>query len=162
MEDRLRLNPFWPFSPAAGYALHAALFTALFLLITVATTPIASHGRTVLLPTAQSASPFIDAGDLVRVSVTYDGLVFVDAKWYPPSELPAAIALAVKRSPACSGCALVVSLDRSLPFGSVRRLLGLIQGAGASHIILAVHPTFSTPLLPAPNPGMQRTRYARR
>ena len=153
--DRLcRFATLRPLSAApGGFPLFAALFALLLYLVVLTTTPLSSHGKPLLLPVAQSATPFIDAGDLVHVSAAYDGSVFVSAKWYPAAELPQAITAAVRRSPSCPGCGLVLRIDRSLPFSHLRRLLRLVAAAGASNVILAVEPTPSAPLLPASNPA---------
>jgi len=165
MDGHRRLATCRPLHSAGGVPLFAALFALLLFLIVLTTTPLTSHGKPLLLPVAQSSTPFIDAGDLVYVSATYDGSVFVDAKWYPSPELPGAIEAAVMRSPTCTGCGLVLRIDRSLPFSQLRRLLRHVAAAGASRVILAVEPTPSTPLLPASNPacsGLAPLRAARR
>jgi len=165
MEGHCRLATYRPLHSAGSVPLFAALFALLLFLLVFTTTPLSSHGKPLLLPVVQSSTPFIDAGDLVHVSATYDGAVFVDAKWYPSAELPKAIEAAVMRSPTCAGCGLVLRIDRSLPFSHLRGLLRHVSAAGASRVTLAVEPTPSAPLLSASNPacsGLAALRAARR
>ena len=161
MDRNSRVATLRPLSAAAGgFPLLAALFAPLLYLVVLTTTPLTSHGKPLLLPVAHSATAFVDAGDLVHVSAAHDGSVFVGARWYPAAELPEAITAAVRQSPSCSGCGLVLRVDRSLPFSQLRRLLSLIRASGAPKAILAVEPTPSTPLLPASNQACSGLRFA--
>jgi biopolymer transport protein ExbD len=125
----------------------ASLLTLLFLAFLMLT-PVGSIHKPLLLPVATSAPTILDTGNLIHISIQADGFVFIDAKWYPLSDLPRALHHAVLVTPPCRGCGLVLSIDRSLPFSSVRRFLSLLAAAGASHVILDVEPASAS--LPVP------------
>jgi biopolymer transport protein ExbD len=148
------MNRVTPFAPTFHQVdvhpfplVTASLLTLLFLVFLMLT-PVGSIHKPLLLPVATSAPTILDTGNLVHISVQADGSVFIDAKWYPLRELPQALHHAVLLTPPCRGCGLVLSIDRSLPFSSVRRLLRLIADAGGSHVILDVEPASAMPLLP--------------
>ena len=135
------------FAPSRAHAgsqvfpvVSVTLAILLFLIFLVCT-PVYSHHKPLLLPTVSSAPVYLDTGDLVVVSVQQDGSVFIDRRWYPPAELPAALAHVVRVVPSVTRTGLVLCVDRSLSFSSVRRLLRLVSAAGASRVILDVEPT---------------------
>ena len=138
------MNRRLPISPTATHAgvhvfpvVSVGLANLLFLVLLVGT-PLSSHHKPLLLPEVPSPPLYLDAGDLVVISVQQDGSVFVGPKWYPVKELPTALQAVVRREPSATRIGLVLCIDRTVPFSSVRHLLRLVSATGASHVILRV------------------------
>jgi biopolymer transport protein ExbD len=69
-------------------------------------------------------------GDIV-ISVRADGLAFIGAKWFPPADLTTRLnQLAITTSDPN----VLLRLDRSLSYRSVRRLLRILAEAGFSRV----------------------------
>ena len=138
--------------PLAGPEIQFSLLLLAFLLLLVLG-PRAGpqhYGKPVLLPHVQGPDHRIEAdGDLV-ITVQADGYAFIGHKWYPASELLPAVQSHFART---RQVRVLVRLDRTLPFRSVRSLLRVLQAAQVPSAFLVTYesyagaPDFPLPLL---------------
>jgi len=109
------------------------------------------HGdRAVLLPCIQGSDHRPYTGDDIVVSVQADGSVFIGPKWYPTDALLAGISGSLARN---TQAQILIRIDKTLPFGSVRAVLHVLQQARVSSAFLVTHeayadePSFPLPVL---------------
>lgn len=117
--------------------MQFALFIPALLLLLLGPGPSATiprRARPVLLPDIPSAPLRIATDDDVRITIEPHNVVFLERTYLPLDEvLPALKArLGGLRSPR-----VVVYVDQSCPFGSVRSLLLVLRSAGISSVFLA-------------------------
>ena len=79
------------------------------------------------LPFVPYAPVVASADSGLRISVQRDGLIFLDAKWYPAYEFETKMREIGTRDPAKP---IRLHVDRELPFGTVRSVLRTLQAAG--------------------------------
>ena len=96
------------------------------------------------------------------IRITADGMIFLESKWFPDSESTAMFQRVAARSLSHAGSRVLLRVDRNVPFGTVRHFLERLRDIGITDATLLVDSENPLAPAPAPNPGMQRTRYARR
>lgn len=129
----MKLEPIAP-RPLAGPPLQFALllpFFVLFLLIPPRFPRCCMGIRYVAFPDTPTPHRLSSTeGDIV-ISVQADGMAFIGTKWFPPAELATRLnQLAISTS----NPNVLLRLDRSLSYRSVRRLLRILAEAGFSRI----------------------------
>ena len=132
-----------PFEPKAlsGAPLQFALIVP-FLFIVVGQfieTPDYCVGKPVVLPYVAHA-PLVPYEDHdLTLSVQSDGMIFIDAKWYPAPEFQKKMIEYGERAAAKH---ILLRADRELPFSKVRAVLQALRSAGFRHLTLV---TFEGP-----------------
>ncbi|MFN7988643.1 MAG: hypothetical protein U0529_14300 [Thermoanaerobaculia bacterium] len=119
-------------------------------------------GRPVLLPIVGWAPKVGATPQDSEFVVQCDGTVFLDRKWFPDPELPAMFQSIFRRTYSHPGSRVLLRLDRTTPFRTVRYILKSLREIGIAEATFLVLTSDPYGIAPAPNPGVQRTRYARR
>jgi len=97
-----------------------------------------------------------------EIQVNADGMVFFGSHWYPNPELPVMFQRVAQRTLSHPGSRVLLRLDRSTPFRTVHYLLRSLREIGIGEATFVVESQNPYAPAPAPNPGVQRTRFARR
>ena len=121
--------------PLAGAPLQFALLAPVFVvfLIFFVGTPIVCGGKAVDLPYLPSASQIPDTDNDLAVSVQRDGMIFLDARWYPAPAFSEKLLEIRQWAP---NRHILLRADRSLPFGQVRSVLLALRAAGFTKVAL--------------------------
>ncbi len=126
-----------PFEPRAlsGAPLQLALLVPFLFLVMglYLDLPDGFHGKPVILPFSAQA-PFVPFADNdLSISLQSDGMIFIDAKWYPAPEFHQKMLAFGERA---ASKHIVLRADRALPFGSVRSILLTLREAGFKNVTL--------------------------
>lgn len=100
------------------------------LIIFMVTAPFAVSGVNVQLPQSQ-AKPLKLSGDPLVLSVTPQGLFYLQKMEVPEAELVPKIKAAIGNDTAAS---IYIRADKSVPYGKVMEAMGAAQAAGVSKI----------------------------
>jgi hypothetical protein len=119
-------------------------------------------GRPVLLPITGWAPKVGATPQDSEIVVQSDGTVFLDHKWFPDPELPAMFQSISRRTYSHPGSRVLLRLDRTTPFRTIRYILKSLREIGIGDATFLVLTRDPYGIAPAPNPGVQRTRFARR
>jgi biopolymer transport protein ExbD len=96
-----------------------------------------------------------------EIRVTSDGLVYLGSRWFPDSELPFMFQRIAQRTLSHPGSRVLLRINRSTPFRTVRYLLRSLREIGIGDASLIVESQNPYAPSPAPNPGVQWSRSAR-
>jgi biopolymer transport protein ExbD/biopolymer transport protein TolR len=106
------------------------------LVIFMITAPLMTSSLKLELPRADAAQPN-DAPTSIAVALDKDGRTFFGDEALEPEALAARIAAAAQRNPQTE---VQLRADRSVPYGRVAELIGLVQKAGLSRIGFVTEP----------------------
>ena len=151
-------RPFMAPRPLSGPGLQfSLLLLVLGLFVLLAPQPPRNYyarGRPALLPGIQGPDYRFTSdarvGDDIVITVQADGFAFIGHKWYPAHALVTGITTHLAQSPRSR---VLLRVDRSLPFRSVRALLRILQGAHIPSVFLVTYeaypeePGFPLPLV---------------
>ena len=118
-------------------------------------------GNPVLLPVVEWAPRAPETPHDSHIKVRADGMVFLNSKWYPTPEFPIMFGHIARESLPHAGSRVFLTVDRYVPFGTVRILLHRLRETGIGEATLVVESRSPYGPPPAPNPGVQWTRSAR-
>ena len=131
--------PHWP-------QLQVSFLVLLFLVLLVGAPTHSHHGR-LYLPVTTHPLPYLPGTHPVHIAVQRDGMVLINQKWYLVPELPQALAKALRSDSSSSAPLVIVTIDRSLSFATVRRLFRLLSAAGATKVVLETESERPLPVL---------------
>ena len=106
------------------------------LVIFMITAPLMTSSLKLELPRAESAQPN-DAPQSIAVALDKDGRTFFGDEALEPEAFAARVAAAAQRNPQTE---VQLRADRSVPYGRVAELIGIVQKAGLSRIGFVTEP----------------------
>jgi len=125
-----------------AYPFSALLFVFTLFIFVWPGPDFVCGARRAFVPSVADAPVLPTAADpLPTVSVLEDGTVFLDSKWFPDPELPAGL----REYRSLHGPTIVISADRRLSVGHVKRVLQLASASGFSRLILAAESPLRRP-----------------
>ena len=133
--------------PVAVFPL-LGIVVALVVALCVYPGPGGCTGRPVLLPAVASAPCVPDMGRNLELTLQADGALFLETKWYPPSQLTlltTRVRAACRLNPLTT---VVLKADRSIAFASVRQVFQCLQKADVRHVLLRVEVVNQQGLVP--------------
>jgi biopolymer transport protein ExbD len=154
-----------PLQLGAAHAVSPILAGLLGVLLVILSPPssgFVSRGYVPALPDVDIAPPIIDSPHDSDIVVRDDDSVFFQSRWVPESQLPTMFQAVAQQSYSHPASRVILRVDRSASFHTVRYLLRSLRELGigeATLLVVSHNPTLGTA---APNPGVQRTRFARR
>jgi biopolymer transport protein ExbD/biopolymer transport protein TolR len=106
------------------------------LVIFMITAPLMTSSLKLDLPKTDAGQPN-DAPQSIAVALDKDGRTFFGAEALEPAAFAARVAAAAQRNPQTE---VQLRADRSVPYGRVAELIGIVQKAGLSRIGLVTEP----------------------
>ena len=127
--------------PLSGPGLQLSLLLFVFTLMAFLGPP-PDHGRSygsgrpVLLPFHPGPDHLPDSDSSLVISLRADGYAFIGHKWYPASELLTGINTHLAQT---AQSRVVLRIDRSIRFQSIRALLRILQSARIRSVFLVTY-----------------------
>ena len=106
------------------------------LVIFMITAPLMTSSLKLELPRTDAAQPH-DAPQSIAVALDKDGRTFIGDEALEPAAFAARVAAAAQRNPQTE---VQLRADRSVPYGRVAELIGVVQKAGLSRIGFVTEP----------------------
>ncbi len=97
------------------------------LIIFMVVTPMLQKGKPVLLPQTDRPDKKPESDKELLISVQADKTIFIDTKWYPDQEFANKMKEFGERA---SNKDVLIKADKSLTYGDVKKVMGMIKDAG--------------------------------